>query len=72
MTTESPDYLTPQEVVLRWRGRIGMATLRNWRCAANRKGPPWIKLGAKVLYPRRELELWEAAMRVNPGLEIGR
>jgi hypothetical protein len=60
---EQPQYITPQELVARWRGRIGMATLRNWRYAANRKGPPWIKVGAKVLYPLKELEAWEASMR---------
>jgi hypothetical protein len=69
MMTE-PEYLSPQELVARWRGRVAMATLRNWRCAAQRKGPPWVKVGAKVLYPVKELRLWEAAMRVNPGIDL--
>ncbi|MBM3585952.1 MAG: DNA-binding protein [Alphaproteobacteria bacterium] len=60
----------PRRCSARWRGRVAMATLRNWRCAAQRKGPPWIKVGAKVLYPTRELRLWEAAMRRAPGLEL--
>ena len=70
MPADAPVYLTPQELVARWRGRVCMATLRNWRCAAQRKGPPWTKIGAKVLYPVRELELWEAAMQRTPGLKL--
>jgi len=67
---DEPEYITPQELIVRWRGRVAMATLRNWRCAANRKGPPWVKVGAKVLYPLRELKLWEAAMRRAPGMNL--
>ena len=31
-------------------------TLANWRC--QKKGPPFVKIGSSVLYPRDKLEVW--------------
>jgi hypothetical protein len=44
-----PMFLTPSEVVERYRGQIGEGTLRNWR--SMRIGPSFIKIGKAVLYP---------------------
>ena len=42
------DLLTDEDVVARYRGRITLGTLRNWR--ALKIGPPYIKVGKAVLY----------------------
>ena len=41
------DYLTSKELATRWR--LSNQTLANWRHAG--KGPPFIRVGARVLYP---------------------
>jgi hypothetical protein len=40
-------YLTSKELADRWR--LSDQTLANWRYAG--KGPPFIRVGARVLYP---------------------
>lgn len=49
-------HLKPDEVALRLRTTTG--TLSNWRMQG--RGPKYIKLGRKVLYPLREVEAFEA------------
>lgn len=39
-------FLTPKELATRWR--LSEQTLANWR--HGRKGPPFVRIGAKVLY----------------------
>jgi hypothetical protein len=51
------DLLTDEEVVARYKGRITLGTLRNWR--ALRIGPPYIKAGKAVLYSRAALQAWD-------------
>ena len=50
-------YLTPEEVVERYRGATTLGTLRNWR--SMRVGPPYVKIGKAVLYPIDELDAWD-------------
>lgn len=50
-------YLTPEEVSLRWRRKIDVETLANWRSA--KIGPPYNKFGKAVLYPLDLLKVWE-------------
>ncbi len=50
-------FLTPDEVVQRYRGEISLGTLGNWR--SMRIGPGFIKVGKAVLYPISELEVWD-------------
>jgi hypothetical protein len=40
-------------------------TLENWRSL--RIGPPYYKLGARVMYDDAETDAWLAEHRVNPG-----
>lgn len=49
--------LTPQEVSERYRNKIKIKTLANWR--SNGEGPKYVKIGGAVLYPVAELETWE-------------
>lgn len=58
MTTRSFEYLTPDEVVARWRGLISKSTLDNWRSSQNR-GPRFVKIGGRVLYPLDEVVAYE-------------
>ena len=48
-------YLTPKEVANRWR--LSEQTLANWR--HGRKGPPFVRIGAKVLYPTEGIHAFE-------------
>lgn len=47
MASAVPTFLTSKEVADRWR--LSDQTLANWRHAG--KGPPFIRVGARVLYP---------------------
>lgn len=51
-------YLTPIDLILRWRGSHSARTLANWR--SQKKGPPATKIGARVLYRLDLLEKWES------------
>lgn len=51
-------YLTQSELSERWNGTIKVGTLRNWRNQG--KGPSFVKLGSKAVYPLAEVEKYEA------------
>ena len=53
-------YLTSKEVADRWR--LSDQTLANWRHAG--KGPPFIRVGSRVLYPIEGINAWE---KLAPG-----
>lgn len=57
--TRSSDYLTPRELAERWRNIVSLSTLDNWRSSQNR-GPRFVKIGGRVLYPVAEVEAYEA------------
>jgi predicted site-specific integrase-resolvase len=48
-------YLTSKEVADRWR--LSDQTLANWRHAG--KGPPYIRVGNRVLYPMEAVNAFE-------------
>lgn len=50
--------LTPQELCSRWKNKISVGTLRNWR--AKGKGPRATKIGGSVFYMLNEVESYEA------------
>lgn len=51
------DYLTPTELVNRYRGSITIRTLANWRSTG--EGPRYTKIGGRVLYPVDAVKSWE-------------
>lgn len=51
-------FLTPKEVAGRWK--LNPQTLANWRALG--KGPPYSKIGTKVLYPIEGIHAYE---RIN-------
>lgn len=56
-------YLTPEELVARWKGTIKSETLANWRAA--KKGPTYVKLGGRILYVHACVVAWEQANMKN-------
>jgi hypothetical protein len=48
-------YLSSAELATRWR--LNAQTLANWRHAG--KGPPFIRVGSRVLYPIEGIEACE-------------
>jgi predicted DNA-binding transcriptional regulator AlpA len=60
MTTDSiANVLTPDEISTSYK--ISKRTLENWRRKGS--GPPWIRLGRQVRYPRSGFEAWINAQR---------
>jgi hypothetical protein len=56
-TSTTPQFLTTPEVSDRYSGKISARTLNNWRNLGS--GPPFTKIGGKVLYPVSKLVEWE-------------
>lgn len=50
-------YLTADDLIERWGRVITRGTLANWR--SKRVGPPFVKLGTRVVYPVEALTDWE-------------
>lgn len=59
MNETSPRYLTPEELSARFRDRISVRTLANWRCLG--LGPKFVKVGGRILYPADQVTAWEQA-----------
>lgn len=55
--TFSVEFLTVAQLVERWKRQITVATLATWRSRGN--GPPYVKVGGKVLYRVTDLEAYE-------------
>lgn len=55
--TTATDYLTPADLVNRYRGTITIRTLANWRSTG--EGPRYTKIGGRVLYPVDAVKTWE-------------
>jgi hypothetical protein len=58
MRSSESGYLTPRELAARWRNIVSLSTLDNWRSSQNR-GPRFVKIGGRVLYPVVEVEAYE-------------
>lgn len=52
-------YLTPSELVARYKQTITVRTLANWRSTG--EGPRYTKIGGRVLYPTQAVTEWESA-----------
>lgn len=56
-------HLGQRDVAARWR--LSVRTLERWR--SRRQGPPFLKLGGKVVYRIEDVEAYEAAQRRDNG-----
>jgi hypothetical protein len=54
-------YLTPEELCDRWRGKVTVKTLANWRSKG--EGPDYTKAGGAVLYRLEDIHAYEEAPR---------
>lgn len=55
MPMADEQFLTGAELAMRWK--LSRQTLTNWRYAG--KGPPYIRVGARVLYPMDGIAAFE-------------
>lgn len=55
MKPDEPIHLTQYQLCKRWE--VKKRTLERWR--ALRSGPPYIKVGARILYPIQEIIAFE-------------
>jgi excisionase family DNA binding protein len=53
-TDTNSDVLTPDELSKSYK--ISKRTLENWR--RNGSGPPWIRIGRQIRYPRSGIKEW--------------
>jgi hypothetical protein len=53
------EYLTPGGLSERYKAKLSTKALANMRSEG--KGPPFIKIGRKILYPLADVRAWEAA-----------
>ena len=60
---QRPEYLTLPEVAEHYRTTEG--TVRYWRHCGT--GPKGVKLGARVLYPRAEIERFDRELAESAG-----
>lgn len=55
-------HLNQIDLSLRWN--LSHRTLERWRWL--RKGPPYLKIGGRVVYELAQIETFEASQRQNP------
>jgi hypothetical protein len=53
----SADFLTPAQLLDRWKKSVTLATLATWR--SRNTGPAYVKVGGKVLYRVSDVEAYE-------------
>lgn len=67
--TEKPakrDFLTPKELLARWKGVVKPQTLTNWRNPKINKGPAFHQIGGRILYDLEDIKAFEAGGRTVP------
>ena len=57
------EFLTAEDLIARYRGKITKHTLDNWRSSGD--GPPFTKVVGRVLYPVKALFEWERKQTRN-------
>ena len=63
MQIEDRSFLLTEQVARRWQ--ISPRTLVRWRY--ERKGPPWVAIGGRILYELAAIQAFEATGVCNPG-----
>lgn len=59
LSGDTRSYLRQRQLAQRWS--LSVRTLEAWRLHG--KGPAWLKIGGRVLYPLVDVEAFEAASR---------
>ena len=60
-------YLTPAELVKRFKGIVNEKTLTTWRSKG--VGPKFTKIGYQILYPIAEVIKWEEQQTIQKAKE---
>jgi hypothetical protein len=60
------DPLTAHDLFARYRGLVARRTIEYWRY--NKKGPPFIRIGRRVLYPLPGVIAWERRRTIHADL----
>jgi len=56
-TIDGVEFVTADELVNRYRGKVTKRTLANWRSTGD--GPKPTKIGGRVLYRTTDVLVWE-------------
>ena len=62
-------YLTPDELAARYRNKISVRTLANWRSRGD--GPKFLRTGGRILYPLAHVLAWEDQRTVESTNQYG-
>lgn len=57
------EYLTPKELIQRYKNAITLRTLANWRSTG--EGPEYTKIGGRVLYALSRVMQWESKRTIR-------
>jgi len=57
VSDDRAEYLTPVDLVSRWKNQVSVRTLANWRVQG--LGPSFVKIGNRVLYELSRVLAWE-------------
>lgn len=57
------EYLTPKDLVARYKNVVTLRTLANWRSTGD--GPQFTKIGGRVLYALSAVTAWEQRRRIG-------
>lgn len=60
-------FYSPLDLVERYKGRVTLRTLANWRSTGI--SPPYTKIGGRILYPVDRLIEWEKSRTVQGTME---
>lgn len=61
--------LTPEEVAARYKNRITVRTLANWRSRG--EGPKFLRAGGRIVYPLKHVLAWEESRTVQSTSQYG-
>jgi len=59
----SQEWLTEEETAV-YAGKVPKATLKQWRWLG--QGPPYSKVGRRVVYRRSDVDRWIESTRIEP------
>ena len=54
-------FITPQQLANRWNIKLGTLSLWRWK----KKGPPFLKIGHRILYKLEEIEVFEKQKHIS-------
>jgi hypothetical protein len=59
MEHAASNFLTADQLLVRWNNVVTKGALANWRASKPQRGPAFVKIGGRVLYPVDKVADWE-------------